>query len=110
MSLDATTLPGVDADLNGTLDSFVKGDGFSVQVTFSQSLAVDVDGANANVQVVVEIGGVERTLSYRGVSGGSLSFGPYTVVAADRDDDGIRIVPDGSGEPGAAVGERERDG
>ena len=95
--LDADTLPGVDANLNGTADSFVEGDSFSVQVEFSHSVEVDTGGSNANVQVVVEIGATERALSYAGATGARLSFGPYTVVAADADTDGIRVVPDASG-------------
>ena len=60
-------------------------------------MAVETGGSNANVQVVLEVGATEHALSYAGTTDKALSFGPYTVVAADGDDDGIRVVADGSG-------------
>ena len=87
--------PGVDADLDGTAETYVEGDTIGVIVRFNLLMDVDNKGDDANVQIVVDIGGTEYTLDFAGRSLNKVAFG-YTVMAADADSGGITVKRDGS--------------
>ncbi len=94
----------VDTDLDGTVDTFPPNSKLHYSVIFDVTgMAVDNAGSNANVQIVVVIGDRQQALDFNSVGWGQdaenseLIFGPYTVVAEDRDPDGIEVVPDASG-------------
>ena len=94
--------PAVDGDLDGRVETFTAASGnneIKVWVGFvgASRLAVDTKGSNANVQVVVDIGGTEVTLDYISTSFADLEFGTHTVVATNADTDGIALKRDGSG-------------
>ena len=77
-----TSDPGVD-------DSYATTEVITVGVTFSEAVVV-----TGTPQVALDIGGVERAADYIEGSGTvRLLFG-YTVVAEDRDGDGIALVAD----------------
>ena len=83
-------VPGIDSDLDGSGDTYVEGDSFSVKVRFSDDMSVTGAGAGgANVQLVVAVGSTDYTLNHVGTDGTELEFGTHTVVAADLDTDGI---------------------
>ncbi len=96
--------PTVDADLDGTAETFTAATGnneIKVWVGFGKisgnnPLVVDNKGSNANVQVVADIGGTEVTLDYISTDRTEIEFGTHTVVAANADTDGIALKRDGS--------------
>ena len=91
-------VPGIDVDLDGSGDTYVEGDSFSVKVRFSDDMSVTGAGAGgANVQVVVAVGSTDYTLNHVATDGAELEFGTHTVVAADLDTDGITIRRDSVG-------------
>ena len=87
--------PGVDANLDGTAETYAEGDTLGVIVRFNLLMDVDTKGDDANVQIVVDIGGTEYTLDFAGRSLNRVAFG-YTVKAADADSGGITVKRDGS--------------
>ncbi len=90
--------PSVDADVDGSVDTYVKDDSFSVQLEFDTDVTVANEGANGqNVQIVVAVGSTDYTLSYLSTDGATVKFGTHTVVAADADADGITVKRDSSG-------------
>ena len=102
----AFPLPTVDADLDGEAETFTAASGnneIKVWVDFANLggggtlLAVDTKGSNANLRMVVDIGGTEVTLDYISTDRGELEFGTHTVVAANADSDGIVLKRDASG-------------
>ena len=102
----ALPVPAVDADLDGEAETFTAATGnneIKVWVDFQHLggggtlLEVDNQGSNANVQVVVDIGGTDVTLDYISTNRGTLEFGTHTVVAANADSDGIVLERDASG-------------
>ncbi len=94
--------PGVDADLDGTAETFTAVDGnreIGVWVSFLGlgELQVDTKGANGNVQVVVDIGGQGFDLDYQATFSNAIRFGTHTVAATHVDTDGVSVKRDGSG-------------
>ncbi|WP_419858624.1 SwmB domain-containing protein [Candidatus Palauibacter irciniicola] len=84
--------PSVDADLNGDADTYVLNDTISVIVAFDQPIDVDRMGDDANVQIVLTIGTTHHALTYAAAHGDTaIRFSADTVVANDRDDDGITL-------------------
>ncbi|MDE0231761.1 MAG: Ig-like domain-containing protein [bacterium] len=88
--------PGVDADLDGTAETYVEGDTLNVLVRFNLLMKVDTKGDDANVQIVVDVGGTEYTLDFAGRYLNKIGFGSHTVKASDADSNGITIKRDGS--------------
>ena len=91
-------VPGIDADLDGSGETYVEDDSLSIKVRFSDDMSVTGAGAGGeNVQVVVAVGSTDYTLNHVGTGGAELEFGTHTVVAADHDTDGITIRRDSGG-------------
>ena len=113
--------PTTDGDLDGSGDTYTVGKRFSVLLKFEADIEVANSGTNgANARIVITIGSTDYTLNYESTASGNsgnsgtvddgLSFGPHTVVAADRDADGITVKRDAagnlvrlSGDPGATI-------
>ena len=90
--------PKGDADLDGTPDTFLKGEEIQVVLRLDDQITVANAGANGeNVRIVVAVGGTDYALNVGSVSSTFLIFDTHTVVAADRDLDGITIRRDSSG-------------
>ena len=100
-----------DADLDGTGDTYIKDDTFSVILSFSNDIVVANIGNNGeNARIVVAVGDNEYTLNHTGQTDDSVTFGAHTVVAGDNDADGITVKRDASGNlvrlsgsPGATI-------
>ena len=92
-AVTVTTGPGVDADLDGHADTFVRNEVISVRVFFDQQIQIDRMGALANIQMVLTIGSTDYALNHSGLSVGNtaLSFDPHRVKATDTDSDGITL-------------------
>ena len=103
-SASAFPSPGVDADLDGTAETFTMTTGnneIKVWVGFASlagndPVVVDTKGSNGNVQVVADIGGTEVALDYISTNRTDIEFGTHTVVAANADSDGIVLKRDAS--------------
>ena len=91
--------PGVDSDLDGNADAYVKDDAFSVWLKFDAAVTVANPGTGgANAQVVVAVDSTDYTLNYleSDDTDTRLKFGTHTVVAGDGDSDGIAVKRDSS--------------
>ena len=93
-SLDIVSTPSIDADNNGTTDTYGVGETIAVEATFNE--AVTVTGNN-DVKLRLDLGTDDADLSnsrkvlrLHSVSGNTLRF-EYTVAAADTDADGVWI-------------------
>ena len=92
--------PRLDADGDGTNDTYGAGQKIVLDVTWDEAVTWDASAAGAEVRVRLDIGGTRRfaTLATGGETTGSgsrLRFA-YTVAAGDRDVDGFAVAT-GSG-------------
>ena len=92
-SVRVGTGPGVDTDLDGHPDTFVKDENIGVRVVFDQEIQIDRKGSFANIQIVLTIGTTDYALNHGGLISGNtiLSFAPHQVKATDTDGDGIAL-------------------
>ena len=96
-SLTITSAPTVDADGDGTPETYGAGERIGVRVTWSADVLWDASAAGAELAVGLDVGGTARKalLVTGGASEGrtrTFTF-QYTVVRADRDADGIVLKP-----------------
>ena len=91
--VQVATGPGIDADLDGHNETFLKDEVVTVRVVFDQPLQIDRMGSFANIQTVLTIGTTDYPLSHSGLiaSNTALAFESQRVKATDRDDDGITL-------------------
>ncbi len=83
----------------GPDETYAIGDSVKVAVTFTE--AVDVTGAP---QIVLDVGGEDKALSYESGTGGeTIVFSGYAVAENDLDADGIAIAQDALDPNGAAI-------
>ncbi len=93
--------PRLDADDDGTGETYGDGQAILVDLTWSDTVSWDVSATDAKVVVGLRIGNNLREAQL--VTGGATSGAAqtlrfsYTVVAADSDDDGISVTPDSGG-------------
>ena len=85
--------PRLDADSNGTNDTYGAGQNILIDVTWDQAVAWDTSASGAEIRMRLDIGGTTRqaklvTGTATSGSGTKLRFS-YTVVAADSDSDGF---------------------
>ena len=102
-SVAITSAPSVDADGDGTADTYGPGETIVVDAQFDQPVAVDDRGAADNVFVWLDMAPNNafsldedrRALPFHGLGrGGRFMRFQYTVQGADRDEDGVFIQPD----------------
>ena len=93
--------PRLDADDDGTKETYGDGQTILVDLTWSDTVSWDVSATDAKIVVGLRIGNNLREAEL--VTGGAprgaaqtLRFS-YTVAAADSDDDGISVTPDSGG-------------
>ncbi len=101
-SVAIESTPSVDADNDGTPETYGLGENIRVRVTWSSKVRWDVSAANAAVSVRLDVGGTLRpaVLATGGATGGealSLLFS-YRVVAEDSDTGGIAVTPTAAGD------------
>jgi hypothetical protein len=84
--------PSVDADEDGTAETYGVGEQIRVRVTWSGNVRLDTSAANAAVSVRLYVGGTLRPAVLLTSTAKALLFG-YTVVAGDSDSDGIDVKP-----------------
>ncbi len=103
LSVSITSAPSLDADGDGTPDTYGQGETIFVDVRFDQPVGVDDGGAAGNVFVWLDMapnGALRldedrRALPFHGLGrGGRIMRFQYTVTAADRDADGVFVQPD----------------
>ena len=98
-ALAITSTPRIDADRNGTPETYRAGDTVEVTVTWDEEVTWDLGAPNAALQVPLDVGGTTRMADLvtggatRG-SGTALAF-RHTVVSGDVDADGIAPTPRG---------------
>ena len=95
-SVTIESVPSIDADSDGTPETYARGEQIRVRVTWSTDVLWDVSGAGAGMSVGLDVGGTARAARLLSADGSrgrarSLSFG-YTVAPEDRDADGIVIA------------------
>ena len=88
--------PLIDADEDGTAETYGRGDRIEVKVTWSSEVLWDLSAQGAAMAVRLDVGGTVRWahLATGGAARGrarALMF-RYTVVEADRDTDGIVLL------------------
>ena len=95
-SVAVVSAPTVDADNDGTAETYGRGEVIRVTVSWSADVLWDVSAADAAMAVRLDVGGTARTASL--LTGGAtagqaraLSF-EYAVVQADADADGIDVT------------------
>ena len=95
-SVAVVSAPTVDADDDGTAETYGRGEVLRVKVTWSAEVLWDVSATGAALAVRLDVGGTARTASL--LTGGAaagqgreLSF-EYTVVRADSDADGFDVT------------------
>ena len=95
-SVAVVSVPSVDADNDGTAETYGRGEVIRVRVRWSADVLWDVSGAGAEMAVRLDVGGTARTASL--LTGGAasgqareLSF-EYPVVRADTDADGVAVT------------------
>ena len=95
-SVTIVSKPRLDANNDGTNETYGAGQNIVVDVTWDQAVTWDVSATNAGVAVRVQIGDNERRADL--VTGGATSGAAatlrfrYAVVAADTDTDGVAVV------------------
>jgi len=108
------SLPTHDANRDGVYDTYVRDDRILISVTFSEAMAVDAKGNNANVALRVDLGGVVKKFPLERVldRGQTLRFAyavrwdtgppgyrrcgaptPPAGSVCDRDTDGFALAP-----------------
>ena len=102
VSVAIESLPSVDADSNGTPETYGVGEHIQVKVTWSSDVLWDVSAAGAALAVRLDIGGTVRMARFStgGATSGTaraLVFG-YTVAAADSDTNGFEVTPNVAGD------------
>ena len=95
-SVAVVSAPTIDADDDGTAETYGRGEVIRVKVTWSADVLWDVSAAGAAMAVDLDVGGTARTaaLATGGAASGQareLSF-EYTVVQADADADGVTVT------------------
>ena len=97
-SVAIVSKPRIDADNNGTKETYGRDQNIAVDVTWNEAVAWDVSAAGAGIGVQLRIGTTNRRADL--VTGGATSGTAttlrftYTVAAADSDTDGLAVVPD----------------
>ena len=87
--------PSIDANDDGTNDTYGAGQAITVGVTWSEAVAWDVSATNAGIRVQLGIGSNNRPAEL--VTGGATSGTAttlrfaYTVAAGDSDSDGVEV-------------------
>ena len=102
VSVAIESLPSVDADSNGTPETYGVGEHIQVKVTWSSDVLWDVSAAGAALAVRLDVGGTVRMARFStgGATSGTaraLVFG-YTVAAADSDTNGFEVTPNVAGD------------
>ena len=102
VSVAIESKPSVDADDNGTPETYGVGGQIRVKVTWSSDVLWDVSAAGAALAVRLDVGGTVRMarLSTGGATEGkarALVF-RYTVVGGDSDTDGFEVTPTVAGD------------
>ena len=100
-SVAIVSKPRLDANSNGTKDTYGAGQKIAVDVTWAEVVAWDVSATNAGMAVQLQIGSNTRSaeLVRGGATSGSaatLRFA-YAVVAADSDTDGVAVAANAQG-------------
>ena len=102
-SVAITSTPALDANLDGTPDTYGAGETIDVDVEFDNAVEVIDDGSAGNVFVwldmapnnTLDLAADRRALPFHGLGrGGTIMRFRYTVRAADRDPDGVFVQPD----------------
>ena len=94
--------PRLDADNNGTNETYGAGQNIAVDVTWDEDVAWDTSATGAGIRVQLGIGSNTRPAEL--VTGGATSGTArtlrfaYTVVAADTDTDGVTVNANSQGE------------
>ena len=95
-SVAVASAPTVDADDDGTADTYGRGEVIRVTVTWSADVLWDVSATGAAIAVRLDVGGTARTASL--LTGGAtsgqgraLTF-EYAVAQADTDADGFEVT------------------
>ena len=95
-SVAVVSTPSIDADTDGTAETYGRGEAIRVKVTWSADVLWDVSASGAEMAVRLDVGGTARTAAL--VTGGAtsgqareLSF-EYAVVQADADADGVTVT------------------
>ena len=101
-----TSTPSIDADGDGTPETYGAGETIEVTVTWDADVVWDVSATDAALKIDLDIGGVAQRMSMpaTGTSGTAraLVF-HYVVQSTDTDTDGIFPKPGGGGyRPGVA--------
>ena len=110
-SVAIASKPRIDADGDGTKETYGRGQRIAVDVTWNTAVAWDVSASGAGMAVQLGIGSNTRqaNLVTGGATGGTtrtLRFA-YTVQAADTDSDGRAGERDHPGRRGAAAQRRD---
>ncbi len=107
-SVAIASTPTVDADGNGTPETYGRDERIRVTVTWSADVLWDTSAAGAALSVGLDVGGTAKTAAL--VTGGAtegrartLTF-LYTVKQADRDSDGIGLTSTAAGDLVALAG------
>ena len=69
---------------------YTEGEAIALTVTFSEAVTVDVGGGSP--QLALMVGTETRAAVYTGGSGTAAQVFSYTVVAGDRDDNGVEVA------------------
>ena len=102
-SVGITSTPKLDADGDGTPDTYGAGELIFVDVAFDEQLAVDDGGSPSNIHVRLPMApnsaldldeGLRRVPFFALGRGGRVMRFQYEVEASDRDADGVYVQPD----------------
>ncbi len=100
-SVAIVSKPRLDANNDGTKETYGAGQNIVVDVTWDHAVTWDTSATNAGIGVRLQIGSTNRRAEL--VTGGATSGTAktlrfrYAVVAADADTDGVAVVPNSAG-------------